>query len=293
MKANKPILVTGSHRSGTTWMGRLIAESPSVMYFHEPFNVDAPPRPWSLGYNKWFKYISQESKGENQPEVAQLLKPRVSQLLEQIVLEAKSLRDVSRLLRDNARILKYQITGVRPLIKDPIALLSAEWLADLWDARVVVMVRHPAAFAGSLKVKGWTFPFEDLLDQPKAMERFFSPYKEEIRHFAETDQDVVDQAALLWKLLYSVVSGYDERHPDWVFLRHEDVARNPNLYVQDLYQDLSLKFTEEIRKKVNNQTDPSVIRNWTNRLNKEEISKVRDCVKPISSLFYSDDEWKL
>ena len=38
----RPILVTGSHRSGTTWVGKTIALSPSVTYIGEPFND--PPR---------------------------------------------------------------------------------------------------------------------------------------------------------------------------------------------------------------------------------------------------------
>ena len=32
----KPILVTGSHRSGSTWVGKMLATSPSVNYIHEP-----------------------------------------------------------------------------------------------------------------------------------------------------------------------------------------------------------------------------------------------------------------
>jgi len=35
----KPILVTGSHRSGTTWAGRVLAFSPTPLgYIWEPFN---------------------------------------------------------------------------------------------------------------------------------------------------------------------------------------------------------------------------------------------------------------
>jgi hypothetical protein len=33
-----PILVTGTPRSGTTWVGKIIATSPSVGYIKEPFN---------------------------------------------------------------------------------------------------------------------------------------------------------------------------------------------------------------------------------------------------------------
>ena len=39
IKNSKPILVTGSHRSGSTWTGRIISAAPHVGYIHEPFNI--------------------------------------------------------------------------------------------------------------------------------------------------------------------------------------------------------------------------------------------------------------
>ena len=34
-----PILVTGAHRSGTTWVGRMLCASGEAHYVSEPFNV--------------------------------------------------------------------------------------------------------------------------------------------------------------------------------------------------------------------------------------------------------------
>ena len=35
---NRPILVTGTQRSGSTWVGQMIASHPRVVYVWEPFN---------------------------------------------------------------------------------------------------------------------------------------------------------------------------------------------------------------------------------------------------------------
>ena len=35
-----PILVTGSIRSGTTWVGKVLGTAPGVAVIHEPFNID-------------------------------------------------------------------------------------------------------------------------------------------------------------------------------------------------------------------------------------------------------------
>jgi hypothetical protein len=48
----------------------------------------------------------------------------------------------------------------RLIIKDPIGALSSDWLARNFDLEVVVLVRHSAAFAASLKRLNWRHPFE-------------------------------------------------------------------------------------------------------------------------------------
>ena len=36
----RPILVTGSHRSGTTWVGHMLRMNPNLGYIFEPFNIE-------------------------------------------------------------------------------------------------------------------------------------------------------------------------------------------------------------------------------------------------------------
>ena len=51
------ILVTGSHRSGTTWVGRTIAQMPGVRYVQEPFSVDFPGHEMTLRLRHWFAHF--------------------------------------------------------------------------------------------------------------------------------------------------------------------------------------------------------------------------------------------
>ena len=59
---NRPILLTGSHRSGTTWVGKIISASNSVGYIMEPFNI-SHPRSGLVGvkFDYWFQYINHEN----------------------------------------------------------------------------------------------------------------------------------------------------------------------------------------------------------------------------------------
>src|SRR5207247_8079602 len=125
-------------------------------------------------------------------------------------------RDVARIPHDYARLRETRRGARRPLVKDPIALLSSEWLARSFGMQVVVMIRHPAAFATSLKRLGWEHSFATFFDEGRLPE-VLRPYEAEIREQAERPGEILAQAALLCRLLYHAVAGYRDRHPAWVF----------------------------------------------------------------------------
>ena len=51
-------------------------------------------------------------------------------------------------------------------------------------------------------------------------------------------------------MLYNAVDGYRERHPDWVYLRHEDASADPSRTFEQLYARLGLELTEEARRSI-------------------------------------------
>src|SRR5207253_2849513 len=104
----------------------------------------------------------------------------------------------------------------RPLLKDPLAVFSAPWLATRFGTRNVVMIRHPGAFAASLQANQWMHPFADFLAQPELMGDLLEPFARDVMRFAHRPPDVIDQAVLLWRMIYSVVRTYQERFPEWI-----------------------------------------------------------------------------
>ena len=102
---------------------------------------------------------------------------------------------------------------------------------------VVVTIRHPAAFAASLKRLGWTHRFATFIQDGQVPE-VVRPYEAEIREQAERPGEILAQAALLWRLLYNAVDGYRERHPGWSYVRHEDASREPVPTFERLYERL-------------------------------------------------------
>jgi hypothetical protein len=285
----------------------MLAAGPAVAYIHEPFNLNCRPGTCGARFNLWFTYVTKENEDTVLRHIQNTLKFRFNLGAE--VRTIRSWRDARRVANEYLRSLRRRISRARPLMKDPIAVFSAEWLASTFDMEVVVLIRHPAAFASSLKRMGWTHPFSHFLQQPALMRDHLQPFKREIEQYAHREHDILDQAALLWRLIYHVVSKYREQHKDWTFVRHEDLSRDPVREFEMLYDHLGLEWSEDTMRAVRAHTDESNpgeappvyqymkrdsksnIWNWKQRLTQAEVERVRRQVEDVSHLFYSNEDW--
>jgi hypothetical protein len=300
MSAAPPILVTGAHRSGTTWVGKMLALAPGVAYLHEPFN----PRFSAGRFDRYFIVVTGENEDRYAPELERVLELRYD--LAARLRTRRRPRDLARAVRDFTRVERMRRSASRPLVKDPIALLSAEWLAKRFDMEVVVLIRHPAAFAASLKRLGWKHSFANFLDD--GLPEVLGPYEHEIREQAGRPGDILAQAALLWRVLYDAVDGYRERQPDWTFLRHEDASVDPVATFGRLYEQLGLELTPEARATIESASAPenpaqlrtphgveldsaASLGRWREELTAEEIETLRERTRDVWPRFYSDAEW--
>jgi hypothetical protein len=301
----RPILVTGSPRSGTTWVGRVIAASPLVGYIPEPFNLLCRPGRCAAHFPYWFYYICEENEEPYIHPIQRTLEFRY-QMFEELKV-TRTPYDVVRMARDFSRFQFHRIRRSRPLLKDPNAVFSAEWLARRFSAEVVVLIRHPAAFVASFKSLHWEHPFDHFLKQPQLMRDYLHPFEDEIRKFAERRQDVVDQAILLWRLIHSMILRYRETHPEWTVVRHRDLSLNPVGEFRRIFERLGLPYgaREEINTRhycmavahpegyVWNDVVRDSAQNlglWRTRLTDEELCRVRKKCFDLAREFYTEDE---
>ena len=301
-----PILVTGSHRSGSTWAGRIIAAAPRCAYLHEPFNTGIPIGTAGARFEHLFQYVCDTNAARYGPVVDALLAYRYP--LVRNLGRVRSPRDAGKLLRDQTRFLCHRIARRRPVIKDPLALFAAEWLASRHGMGVVVMVRHPAAFCSSLKLKNWTFDFNHFARQPELLAGPLEPYAEVIRRYATNAPDLLDQGIVLWNCIHHVIRGYRKRHSDWQIVRHEDLSRDPETGFRKLFDALGLDYTAPVEAAVSASSGShnpaeqggvdefardsrSNIFNWKKRLKAAEIARIRDGCDAVSSAFYDESDW--
>jgi sulfotransferase family protein len=301
-----PILVTGTHRSGTTWIGKMLAADSSTAYISEPLNVLHRPGVFRARVKHWYQYICADNESEYLPAFQDLFEFDYYLLDE--IRSIRSRRDFLRMGRDFLIFYNGLMRGQRALLKDPFAVFSMDWFAKCLKCKIVVAVRHPAAFVSSLKRLNWPFDFQDLLDQPLLMRDFLEPYREQME--AARSDDVIGQSALLWGVIYGSVHAMLERNPDFIAVRHEDISRDPVSGYRDLYNSLGLDFTARIEKMIlnssssENPAEPpqqnihsvkldsrANIDNWKKRLTGDEIKRIHEMTEEVSQIFYPDVEW--
>ena len=301
-----PILVTGAHRTGTTWVGRMLAASPRVAYLSEPLNVLHRPGVFRASVPRWYTYICEENAHAYLSSYLELLSYRYHLMAE--LGSIHSARDLLRMARDIRVFMGGRIGSQTPLLKDPFAMLSLRWFAEELHCRIVVTIRHPAAFASGLKRLGWSFDFQDLLQQPLLMRDHLESFRGAMQS-AEAG-DVVGQAGLLWAIIYKTLQNLRLTIPILQVVRHEDLALDPVGGFRELYMHLGLEFTDGAKRAIVESSSPenpaelskrrvhsvkldsrASLQNWKSRLSGEEVARVRQLTDGVVQLYYPESSW--
>jgi hypothetical protein len=307
---SNPILVTGAHRSGSTWAGKMLCAGGEAFYIHEPFNnVNRNGPAWvPKPFPYWF-YCIKDRPGEYEGLLADVVAMKYP--LPAVLGKVRAPRHLATALKDWSLSRLARASGKRPLLKDPTALFSAEWLGRRFDMSVVVLIRHPAAFAASLKRLDWWFKFFHWTEQELLMSDYLKDYAGAIRAYTAGRKDLVRQAALMWNCMYSTVRGYQQRHPDWDFVTHEQLATRPLEGFRALYSfcglawnrraESAIRLHSEIPAPAASSPDRptdirlesrKTVRNWHKILTPEEIAVIHEETREVASHFYGPRDWE-
>lgn len=307
----RPILVTGAPRSGSTWLGNIIALAPGAGYVDEPFHRDCPAGRCAAGFPDYFTYVTRATEAPYVAALRDTLQWKYNLAAELRTL--RSSRQAARMARDFAYFSAMRLRGARCVLKDPIAVFSAAWLADRFGAQVLVNIRHPAAFVASLRAAGWgRVHFETFGNQPALMTERLASFADQIAAATRRMPDPIAGGSLLWNIIHAHIHRLREEHPDWIFVRHEDLSREPVEGFHAAYERLGLDFTGNVRRNLERYTSGAgalakisifgtrrrTVRNsrdnifaFRKRLTPEEIARVRTLTAPVAAHFYTDADW--
>jgi hypothetical protein len=280
------ILVTGGSRTGTTWVGKILALPEGIKYVYEPFNTGIADSHLQLPFQ--FTYICEDNQISYYESLTSFLVSQIYESGQQCTVKPPS----------------------RLLIKDPISIFSARWLANQFNLKVVMTIRHPAAVVSSRQKLGWRFDFNNFLNQPLLMRDYLFPFEDEMRDLILRDRGIIEESILLWRSIYHVVNLYRCQNSDWLFVRHEDLCREPISGFQRIFRYLDLDMPENICDQIItstssrnlveaespiqhflNRDSQQLVHVWKSRLEASQIKRVYEATKDIASNFYSDDEW--
>ena len=321
---NEPILITGSHRSGTTWVGNIIQNLPRIYYLHEPLTPNSITR-GLFNTDIWYKYYDPKKEYENIETILNELFSgsypfkamfhfknslphtdyRNPNGINDGKIDLKYFKWRINAYIDSKRLNKKEII---PLIKDPIALTAAEWIYHKWNSKNIILIRHPAAFVSSLIRLNWRFNFENFTKQPDLIDRFLGPYRSQINN---PPKDFISEASLIWTCITKIIIEYQKLYPNWLYIRHEDLSYDPINEFELLFKRLELSFSNKVKRFIqstSSHSNPSEvskktkvhqlqrdskknIKNWKKRLSKDEIKLIRDKTEHLSNKFYLDKDW--
>ncbi len=307
----KPVLVTGGNRTGTSWVGKALCFSKELFYVWEPFNCMSPIPFARHPFERHYRRVL--------PEESRKVKSYVrKKAIFELYKGTPGGRGVSAKFRKVfSAVYKHALWAAgrkAPLYKDPIAVMSAEWFQKNFDARVVMVVRHPGAYVNSIKRLNWPMCVEEFASQPLLMNTLPEWLTSEIHsRIAERPRPkgyVTEDAALCWKVFHQVVHQYRNRHPEWILVRHEDISLNYIEGFRALYSKLDLTWDHEIERIIHShcnsgnetvqgdvchhftQNSAELTRLWKENLSPGERETVRLVTEPVASLFYDDSSWE-
>jgi hypothetical protein len=280
---NNPILITGTPRSGTTFVGEVLSNSPELRYVYEPLNPD-------FGYpikdnkciicgckvDSWYKHITKDTEGGYYKHFKHLI-------------NSKSLQNKTALL------------------KAPFSVFASEWLVDRFNVRPIVMYRNPLSFVSSIKRMKWPVDFEDFLNQEVLMGEYLDEYRIAMMKSQQDTDDIIGNGILQYNVFYSYINMLREKHPDWLFVRLEDISENPVDEFEKIFNHFELDFNENIKKQIidltsaDNPTEAKVSkihslkRNskdltniWKKRLTDDEVKRILKETKKVSEVYYPE-----
>ena len=135
------------------------------------------------------------------------------------------------------------------------------------------------------------------------MNAYFPTWAAAIRRACDAPGDIVDQACLLWNLLHTAILRHREAHPQWLFIRHEDLARRPLREFHRVLAHVGLQMTPKLRAVIARETSAAnpaetttltymprdargSLETWRTRLTDAEIARVIHATRDIAGHFY-------
>ena len=223
----KSILIAGTARSGTTWLGDLIASQLPSRILFEPFNPD------HVQEYRGFQYFQYMRPGTENPEFCAFARKVLS----------------GKIRNDWIDHQNERIHSEFRLIKEIRINLALKWLHDNFpEVPILFLLRHPCAVVSSRMELGWATDddIEPFLSQPDLVTDYLGEHLELI-HNAKTDEE---KHAIIWSIsnlvpLRQFMSG------ELKIVYYEHLCTQPEIELPGLFASIGQKYDSPRSDQVN------------------------------------------
>ena len=311
---NKICIVTGSHRSGTTWIGNTIAKGTNSAYIWEPFNLKVPYSKRSsygksfLKIENWY-HLVENSDDQICNDLAHLFNKRELDIKGILSILPKSLKKNPKatlkwLINDSKLSINLKINN-SAIIKDPIMLFSTEYISKKLKSKCILITKDPRSFYNSLKKASWGFDFKNIYypcTRFQHLNEYIYEVEERLHKGALLDPKSI---GLLWNILHKHMY-YLSKFNNFKLIKYEDICEDPVLHLDKLAvfattKKLSKKIKSRIHYEQNNKVSDSqkiqmirhenskkISRLWQSQLSFNELIELEKKCDKILNIFNYD-----
>ena len=268
--------MAGTARSGTTWLGELIASQIPSRILFEPFNPDIVS-----DYSR-FHYFQYIRPGTENPEFYSFAQKVFTGRIRNKWID-----------RQNERIS----SKVR-LVKEIRANLALKWLHDNFpEVPIIFIIRHPCAVVLSRLELGWATDrdIEPFISQPQLVEDYLGPHMDVIRSAVTSEE----KHAVIWSVSNLVPLkqfGSDELK----VVYYENLCTQPEIELSRVFETIGYQFSKSL---VDRLTQPSQttragsaivagtnkIEYWKKKLSRSQIDNILRIVQAFGLDHLYDD----
>ncbi|GJQ50836.1 MAG: hypothetical protein HKUEN01_32220 [Candidatus Kuenenia stuttgartiensis] len=276
----KNIIITGSPRSGTTWLQEIFCSIENTYPLFEPLHLDYSPKFKEIGF-EWSQYIPEDYNWTEAKELFERLF-RGQYLTPFMVSHA----NVDEFKNADSLIIKFVRAN---------SLLP--WLVRQFDIRPpIYIIRHPCAtLASQMKMNWYTFS-KFTLPKTKFPEKY-TKYE----HILNNINTKLEYVTARWCLDNIIPLNHPENNRLWITVFYENLITNPHEEVPYIFNRLNLELPRNILDKVNvpsamtDNNSPLMqdkieqLRKWKNDLSEKDIDSILGILKKFEIKIYDDN----
>jgi hypothetical protein len=273
---SKTIVLAGSGRSGTTWLGNIIAANWSFRIIFEPFDARQVPEAKAAG----IPLRPYCSPGEGHPDFYSFTRLALAGKLRNRWVDQEGRR----------------FWAWRFVLKTIRATLLLAWIDENFHSPIVYLIRHPGSVIASRCRLGWESHLDVFLSEPALMRDYLSPYTDVIKS-VKTE---VQKHTVMW-CVENVIPLKQLPHYDWIFCTYEHFYTEPLKETHRLLSRLGLKETRArlhtvrelshvTHKESALKMGKNILTEWKKELSTKDIADMTTILREFGINLYSVNE---